>query len=140
MKRRKTALMMLSVLMVLAIFLSVCSGSKSSNSSEKKSAGKPQQGGDLVVGSTGEPTLFNPLYSTDVVSSDIEGMIYSTLLETDEKLNVKPALAEKVTESKDGLTYDVKIRKGVKFHDGKELTADDVVFTYSIPLNKDYNG
>lgn len=57
MKRRKTALMMLSVLMVLAIFLSACSGSKSSNSSAKKSAGKPQQGGDLVVGSIGEPTL-----------------------------------------------------------------------------------
>lgn len=32
------------------------------------------------------------------------------------------------------------IRKGVKFHDGEELTADDVVFTYSIPINKDYNG
>ncbi|MDJ1631964.1 hypothetical protein QNN00_23430 [Bacillus velezensis] len=46
-----------------------------------------------------EPTLFNPLYSTDVASSDIEGMLYSTLLETDEKLNVKPSLAEKVTEA-----------------------------------------
>ncbi|WP_255296754.1 ABC transporter substrate-binding protein, partial [Streptococcus sobrinus] len=66
------------------------------------------------------------------------GMLYSTLLETDEKLNVKPSLAEKVTEADGGLTYDVKLKKGVKFHDGKELTADDVVFTYSIPLNKDY--
>lgn len=77
MKRRKTALMMLSVLMVLAIFLSACSGSKSSNSSAKKSAGKPQQGGDLVVGSIGEPTLFNSLYSTDDASTDIENMLYS---------------------------------------------------------------
>ncbi|AEB24548.1 MULTISPECIES: peptide-binding protein [Bacillus] len=139
MKLRKTALMMLSVFMTLAIFLSACSGSKST-STESKPAGKPQKGGDLVVGSTGEPTLFNPLYSTDVASSDIEGMIYSTLLETDEKLNVKPSLAEKVTEADGGLTYNVKLKKGVKFHDGKELTADDVVFTYSIPLNKDYNG
>lgn len=139
MKVRKTTLTMLSVLMVLAIFLSACSGSKST-SSENKPAGKPKKGGDLVVASIGEPTLFNPLYSTDVASSDIEDMIFSRLLETDEKLNVKPALAEKVTESDDGLTYDVKIKEGVKFHDGKELTADDVVFTYSIPLDKDYNG
>lgn len=84
MKRRKTALMMLSVLMVLAIFLSACSGSKSSSSSEKKSNGKPQQGGDLVVGSIGAPTLFNSLYSTDQSSTDIEQMIYSYLTETDE--------------------------------------------------------
>ncbi|MEC0323199.1 peptide-binding protein [Bacillus subtilis] len=140
MKRRKTALMMLSVLMVLAIFLSACSGSKSSNSSEKKSAGKPQQGGDLVVGSIGEPTLFNSLYSTDDASTDIENMLYSFLTKTDEKLNVKLSLAESIKELDGGLAYDVKIKKGVKFHDGKELTADDVVFTYSVPLSKDYKG
>ena len=140
MKRRKTALMMLSVLMVLAIFLSACSGSKSSNSSAKKSAGKPQQGGDLVVGSIGEPTLFNSLYSTDDASTDIENMLYSFLTKTDEKLNVKLSLAESIKELDGGLAYDVKIKKGVKFHDGKELTADDVVFTYSVPLSKDYKG
>ncbi|MEC1621196.1 peptide-binding protein [Bacillus mojavensis] len=140
MKRRKTGLMMLSVLMVMAIFLSACSGSKSSSSSEKKSNGKPQQGGDLVVGSIGAPTLFNSLYSTDESSTDIEQMIYSFLTKTDEKLNVKMSLAESVKELDGGLKYDVKIKKGVKFHDGEELTADDVVFTFNIPLNKDYKG
>ncbi|MCI3987976.1 ABC transporter substrate-binding protein, partial [Bacillus vallismortis] len=34
----------------------------------------------------------------------------------------------------------VKLRTGVKFHDAKELTADDVVFTYRIPLKKENNG
>ena len=49
-------------------------------------------------------------------------------------------MAEDIKESDDGKQFDVTIRKGVKFHDGEELTADDVVFTYSIPINKDYNG
>ncbi len=139
MKLRKSALMMLSVFMALAIFLSACSGSKST-STESKPAGKPQKGGDLVVGSTGEPTLFNSLYSTDDASTDIENMLYSFLTKTDEKLNVKLSLAENIKELDGGLAYDVKIKKGVKFHDGKELTADDVVFTYSVPLSKDYKG
>lgn len=107
---------------------------------KKKSTGKPVQGGDLVIGSIAEPTLFNSLYSTDVASSDIEERIYSFLLQTDGKLNPQLSLAEDIKESDDGKQFDVTIKKGVKFHDGEELTADDVVFTYSIPINKDYNG
>lgn len=75
-----------------------------------------------------------------MASSDIEERIYSFLLQTDGKLNPQLALAEDIKESDDGKQFDVTIRKGVKFHDGEELTADDVVFTYSIPINKDYNG
>lgn len=61
-------------------------------------------------------------------------------MDVNEKLEVEKQLAEDVKESEDGLTFDVKLKKGVKFHDGKEMTADDVVFTYSIPMSKDYVG
>src|ERR1051326_4592314 len=43
---------------------------------------------------------------------------------------ITPSLAESWTESKDGLSYDFKLRKGVKFHNGDPLTADDVKFTF----------
>src|SRR5690242_12608422 len=43
---------------------------------------------------------------------------------------ITPSLAESWTESKDGLTYDFKIRKGVKFHNGDAVTAEDVKFTF----------
>ncbi|MDA7026090.1 peptide-binding protein [Bacillus sp. CLL-7-23] len=138
MKKNKIVFSMLLIFMLL---LTACnSGEVSGDKHDGKSDGKPKQGGDLVVGSTGEPTLFNPLYSTDSASSDIEDLIYSTLLDVNEKLEVEYDLAEDVKQSKDGLSFDVKLRKGVKFHDGKEMTADDVVFTYSIPLNDDYVG
>jgi peptide/nickel transport system substrate-binding protein len=43
---------------------------------------------------------------------------------------ITPSLAESWSESKDGLSYDFKIRKGVKFHNGDPVTADDVKFTF----------
>ncbi|KRE19569.1 peptide-binding protein [Bacillus sp. Root920] len=141
MKGRNRKSILVSLLLIFTLILAACSGgNKTSGDSEKKSTGKPVQGGDLVIGSIAEPTLFNSLYSTDVASSDIEERIYSFLLQTDGKLNPQLSLAEDIKESDDGKQFDVTIKKGVKFHDGEELTADDVVFTYSIPINKDYNG
>jgi peptide/nickel transport system substrate-binding protein len=148
-KLRKALWLLLSLTLVLSLFLSACSSKNTSNENntskgnetkEEAKNDEPQYGGDLVVGSTGSPTLFNPLYSTDTASSDIELLIYDGLVSSDTEFNPTLHLAEDIQTSEDGLTYTVKIRKGVKFHDGEELTADDVVFTYSIPLNPDYAG
>lgn len=78
MKDRKRKSILVSMLLIFTLILAACSGgNKTSGDSEKKSTGKPVQGGDLVIGSIAEPTLFNSLYSTDVASSDIEERIYS---------------------------------------------------------------
>jgi len=61
-------------------------------------------------------------------------MFYSGLTELDKNLMVQPALAESV-ESDDGVTWQIKLRKGVTFHDGKPLTAQDVI--YSLSRHKD---
>ncbi|TWK91313.1 Oligopeptide-binding protein AppA [Bacillus paralicheniformis] len=141
MNKRKTGFSILSLLLILSIFLTACnSGEVGGDEKEGKSDGKPQQGGDLVIGSTGEPTMFNALYSTDVSSSDIEGFIFDGLVGSDTDLNPTMKLAEKIDQSEDGITYNVTLKKGVKWHDGEEFTADDVVFTYNIPLSKDYAG
>ncbi|MRX73603.1 peptide-binding protein [Bacillus lacus] len=147
MNRKKSLFFVLCLLLMLSLFLAACTPKESSKPApasgegEKKEAiEKPQQGGDLIVGSTGSPTLFNPLYSTDTSSTDIEGFIYDGLVSADTEFEPALHLAEDIQQSEDGLTYTVKIRKGVTFHDGEELSADDVIFTYSIPLNKDYAG
>ncbi|MDE3838215.1 peptide-binding protein [Bacillus methanolicus] len=142
---RKFSWMLLCLTFVFSLFLSACSSKETSEHEENDNTGKektvePQKGGDLIVGSTGSPTLFNSLYSTDTASGEIEDLIYNGLVKADTKFNVQYDLAEDIQESEDGLTYTVKIKKGVKFHDGEELTADDVVFTYSIPLSPDYAG
>ena len=57
-------------------------------------------------------------------------MFYSGLTELDKNLTVKPALAESI-ESSDGITWQIKLRPGVAFHDGKALTAQDVIWSLS---------
>ncbi|MFD1708599.1 peptide-binding protein [Siminovitchia sediminis] len=140
---------LLSLAFILSMFLAACSG-QNSTSEEKQSNEndaaiddkKPVNGGDLIIGTTGSPTLFNPLFSNDAVSSDVETLIFEGLVGSN-KEDLSPttdALAESVEESEDGLTYTVTLKEGIKFHDGEDLTADDIVFTYNIPLSDDYDG
>jgi peptide/nickel transport system substrate-binding protein len=91
-------------------------------------------GKDLVVGFTGDPVSLNPVVATDGQSYIAEWPIFDSLVELDDKLNVRPLLAESWDVSKDGLTYTFKLKKGVKWHDGKPFTSRDVAFTfYSTP-------
>jgi len=95
---------------------------------------KPRSGGELVFVVPSEP----PSY--DAHQEETFGVIhpmaphYNTLLRVDpnDRTGTKPVgdLAESWTVSKDGLTYTFKIRRGVKFHDGSELTSRDVKASY----------
>ena len=95
---------------------------------------KPRYGGELVFVVPSEP----PSY--DAHQEETFGVIhpvaphYSLLLRVDpfDKTGTKPVgdLAESWTISKDGVTYTFKLRKGVKFHDGSEMTSRDVKASY----------
>jgi peptide/nickel transport system substrate-binding protein len=66
----------------------------------------------------------------------VSSLVYDRLLHLDENYQVKPALATAWTWA-DDTTLDLDLRKGVKFHSGKELDADDVVYTISFLANKE---
>jgi peptide/nickel transport system substrate-binding protein len=87
-------------------------------------------GKDFVIGFIGDATSLNPVIATDGQSYIAEWPIFDSLVELDEKLGVKPLLAESWEVSRDGLTYTFKLKKGVKWHDGKPFTARDVAFTF----------
>ena len=76
--------------------------------------------------------------SSSYSSSLVIEQVYSGLIQYDENMNIQPDLAESWTVSPDGLTYDFKLRQGVKFHNGRAMTADDVL--YSLNRVKDPNG
>ena len=76
------------------------------------------------------PTGLDPIYSESIYESLPINQIFDTLVSTDAALNVVPALAETWRISRDGLTYDFHLRRGVRFHDGEPFDADDVVFTF----------
>ncbi|MBR1425106.1 ABC transporter substrate-binding protein [bacterium] len=89
-------------------------------------------GGELVSSTIGEgPKTFNPFNTKDNVSSLMANTMYDGLL-TSNPDNGKPMpkLAKSFSISPDEKTYTVILRKGIKWSDGKPITADDVVFTW----------
>jgi peptide/nickel transport system substrate-binding protein len=81
----------------------------------------------------GEPEAgFNPITGW---GDNHEPLIQSTLFKRDSNAALINDLATNYTISEDGLTWTVKIRKDVKFHDGKPLTAEDVAFTFNTAAN-----
>ena len=83
----------------------------------------------------GEPTYFSLAY-TDLPTSWIVGMLYNGMYRIDDTLAVVPDIAASLpTQSADGLTWTIKLRDDVKWHDGSPVTADDVKFTYDLALS-----
>src|SRR5213080_4352037 len=88
----------------------------------------PKRGGVLRIGNLGEPPSLDPHWGTQTITEVLANHIFEGLYALDEKYQPIPMLAEAMpVVSKDGLTYTIKLRKGVKFHNGKEMTSDDVV-------------
>src|SRR5689334_11107310 len=83
------------------------------------------------------PTTLDPLQASDEISQRIDQLIFSPLLDWGDDLRVHPALAERY-ENPDPLTYVFYLRRGVKFHDGRELTSKDVVYTFTPFLDPDF--
>ena len=75
------------------------------------------------------PNNFDPRVGTDEVSQKVYQLVYDNLLNLDEQLRVGPGLATR-WEQPDDRTYVVYLRRGVRFHDGHELTSADVVYTF----------
>jgi peptide/nickel transport system substrate-binding protein len=76
----------------------------------------------------GEPQTLDPMASTTDLVGTIMQHVYEPLYTFDAKWNIAPMLAESLPKtSADGRTVTIPLRKGVKFHNGKEMKADDVV-------------
>src|SRR2546426_1910968 len=86
-----------------------------------------RKGGVLRVGNLGEPPSLDAHWTTASITEMLTNHIYEGLYSLDSANRPIPMLAESHTAGKDGLTYTFKLRQGVKFHNGKEMTSEDVV-------------
>ena len=102
--------------------------------SEAASA-QPKRGGTLTLAISKELALMNPLVNTSSTEARIRELMFEPLLARDAKGVIQPRLAESWDISKDGKVYTFKLRKGVKFHNGKEMTADDIKYAIDYTLN-----
>jgi peptide/nickel transport system substrate-binding protein len=93
------------------------------------------KGGELVVGKDQEGPGLDPAKNPAQAAIRIFDLMYSRLTRLDVQMRPQPDLAEKWEISPDGKTYVFHLRKGVKFHNGRELTSSDVKYTYERIIN-----
>jgi len=78
-----------------------------------------------------DPATLDPARVTDIYSRSVSQQIFDGLVQFDHTLTVVPALAAFWKASRDGLTWTFTLRTGVRFHHGREVEADDVVYSLS---------
>jgi peptide/nickel transport system substrate-binding protein len=86
-----------------------------------------KRGGDIVVGMGGGPDTLDPHFSRTQAARNVTIHVFETLIARGENMEVIPLLAESYSASPDNTAFTFKLRSNVKFHNGKTMTADDVV-------------
>lgn len=135
-KARNVAALVMALVMGLS---TGCAGASSASKSEGTSSttaattsgtAKTVTGGTVKVALGSEPDSLDPMMSAATDTSAVMMNVFEGLLGFNQKGEFIPAIAEKYTISEDKLTYTFTIKKGIKFHDGKDCTAKDVKYTY----------
>ena len=86
-----------------------------------------KSGGTLRVAILGEPPALDPHWTTATLTEIITGHYLEGLFTRDKNYQPIPMLAEGYTASADNKVFNIKLRHGVIFHNGKEMTSEDVV-------------
>lgn len=135
-------------LILLTFLISACSGGNTATSTNTNqtpatndgttASTEPKDGGNLIIGVAADPVILNPNYAGDRVSLTIDQALYAPLFQVNEGKKTF-YLADSLTLSEDNLTYTLKLKSGLTWHDGEKLTADDVVFTIDSILDEKQN-
>ncbi|WP_088044430.1 glutathione ABC transporter substrate-binding protein [Bacillus sp. EAC] len=121
--KKRTAGFLFASLLTISSVLSACT---SDQTSSNETGGKAKAGGTLVVARLSDATTLDPHFITDIPSANVVyEKVYETLVVPDKNMEPQPLLA---TEWKqiDNVTWEFKLRDGVKFHDGAPFNADAV--------------
>lgn len=133
--KRKNWVVSITLLLVLSILITGCSGGKQAATEQSKESGQQKA---LQIATF--VSAFSPIHDWDpAICFDEESKVffntYETLLLADPDTGTyKPVLATSYSKSDDGLVWTFKLRQGVKFHDGTDFNAEAVKF--SIERNK----
>jgi peptide/nickel transport system substrate-binding protein len=136
---RRARVFLLSLVTLSLLLLSACGSKPATNQSPAPANQAPAQAPGqapakgpasyplLRVASGQEPPGLDIMWQTANITQDIMQHVYEFLFTMDGNLEFKPMLAEKMDVSADGKTFTIALRKGVLFHNGKEMTAEDVI-------------
>lgn len=97
----------------------------------------PNMGGTLNMGLLVEPPGLDPFHQAADARIRLTVLIYQGLFYEGADGTAEPLLAKSYEVSDDGKTYTIKLREGVKFHNGEDMTAEDVAYSYDYIRNPD---
>ncbi len=147
MLRNKKLLLVLSILLTFSLFISACGGADQpapapdpapSDDASDDAADEPAPTESrLIVAQHADVQSLDPQRVNDVASFWVMNQMYEGLVRRTDDMGVEPALAESWTEI-DDRTYEFNLRRGVKFHNGEEFTAHDVLFSLQRLLDPDF--
>lgn len=126
MKNVKKGLAFLFLALLLALFTSCGKSDESSSSNESNGDSERANGGELKIAINAQPPSLDPQASTATATRDTARLVFESLLVLNADFEPVPFLAEEV-ESEDNQKFTFHLRQGVKFHNGEEMTAEDVV-------------
>ncbi len=133
-KKRMKHLCLLLAVLLLSTSLAACGGTAAPSSGASKAGSAAAASGtessgsgrtDLIIAAGGEPATLHPIDQNFMMTAVMCYQMYNTLFKLDDKMNAVPDLVESYERSSD-TEYVLKLRQGVKFHNGNEMTAEDV--------------
>lgn len=142
---------LLAIFLVLIISLAACNASNNventattNNGNEtteateatEAEAAAPEVEQVFLIGAESDPVGLDPHTNTAHSSTRVINKVYEGLVETDDEMNFVSSLAESWTIEND-MIYTFKLKEGVKFHNGREMTAEDVKYSFERILNPD---
>ncbi|MCR5637094.1 MAG: ABC transporter substrate-binding protein [Clostridiales bacterium] len=155
---KKIIALILAVMMCASVF-AACGGNDTQSGGNASQTGKESSGAPLVVGYQQFNQKFSPFFAESGYDQDVASMTQVGLLTTDRAgaiiykaiegetttyngtdYNYKGLADLEINQADGKTTYDIKMRDDVKFSDGVQLTADDVIFTYYVLLDEAYTG
>jgi peptide/nickel transport system substrate-binding protein len=125
-------------------FLAACGGSSSGGTKQLTQASHPaRRGGDLQLGLTGGSSsdTVDPHKSLTYIDTSRLQSLYQPLVQLNAQAQVEYVLAESITANQGSLSeWIIRLRPGVTFHDGKDFTAADVIFTFQRVFSNGFTG
>lgn len=138
---------LLVVLLMFALVISACAPEEAVDDPDPGEPAEPDPDpqddvprGEYVHSSTTDPANFNDILHSDTTSGWVCSRIYSSMFNLVEDYVPEGDLVTDYEFTDDGLTYTFYLRDDVYFHDGVQLTAEDVAFTYNAMKHPDYTG
>lgn len=126
---RRNKLLALLLLSASIVLCGCNDGTKEEGAPDDISSGSPTYGGSIVVGITQDLDSLDPHIAVAAGTDEILFNVFEGLVKPDKDGNFVEAVAERYQISADAMTYTFTLRDGVKFHNGKKVTAEDVVYS-----------